>query len=238
MIKAISRSLFSLVFPSHCPLCGDLLDSREKDGLCTTCENGISFIPSPHCPGCGRHSPAETDRCGHCVSEKFHFDRAYACCAYLSGVKDLLLSFKFGRKRPLASFFGRRMARFAEQHIPGAMRQTVVPVPMPAALEQDRGFNQSELLGRRLSAQLKVPFAAGALGCRPSDTTQARLGKEQRKTNVEGRFFVRRKGAVSGKNVLLIDDILTTGHTASSCAKALKDAGAKRVTVLAFARGL
>ena len=238
MLKTISRTLFSLVFPLHCELCGRLLPSRESAGVCPSCEGRIALIASPHCPGCGRTSLGESERCARCRDEKFHFDRAYACTFYESGVKEILHGFKFGRKRFLAAFLSKIMTKFTQRHLKDGSWDLVVPVPMDKKKEFERGFNQSRVLSAALAKKLALPHQPGVLRCSPSEKPQAFLNKSERRRNVQGRFFVNEAARVTSRNILLVDDILTTGQTASACARALKDAGANSVTVLAFARGV
>ena len=176
--------------------------------------------------------------CGRCADEKFHFDRAYACVFYESGMKEILHGFKFGRKRFLAAFLSRVMAKFMRQHLADSSWDLVVPVPMDKKKEFGRGFNQSRILSAALAKKFSLAHGPATLGCAPSRTPQAFLKKTERRKNVQGRFFVRDAAEAASKDILLIDDILTTGQTASACAKTLKDAGARSVTVLAFARGV
>ena len=237
MWTTLTDTLLGLVFPLDCGLCGELLPSRQNGGICGRCENAVVLIPGPHCPGCGRTALFENARCGRCENEKFHFDRAFACVFYKDGMKTLLHDFKFGRKRFLAPFFSRLMMRFALEHLRSEKWALVVPVPMDKKKEFERGFNPSEALSASVAKKTGRPHLAGALACRPAETPQAALTKTERRSNVRGRFFVRKPEAVVSKNILLVDDILTTGQTASACALALKIAGSGTVTVLAFARG-
>jgi predicted amidophosphoribosyltransferase len=106
---------------------------------------------------------------------------------------------------------------------------------MRPSLRRERGFNQAELLASGVARRLGKPFLKSALNVRGPALQQARLGKKEREANVRGLFQAR---GVAGKKLLLVDDILTTGQTASECARALKQAGAIRVEVLVVARGL
>ena len=237
MLETISKTLLSLVFPLHCQLCGELLPSEKTGGVCLSCERSVPLILPPHCPRCGRTVPFENENCGHCSDERFAFDRAFACVLYDAPAKELLHRFKFGRKRYLLPFFSERMIRFASRYLTPETWDWVLPVPMHPKTKFERGFNQSELLSSALAGHFGRPHSSRILSCRLSERPQAALKKNDRKTNVRGLFFVKKPGEPRAKNVLLVDDILTTGQTASACAKALKGAGARTVTVLAFARG-
>jgi ComF family protein len=111
----------------------------------------------------------------------------------------------------------------------------IVPMPLHWRKRLERGFNQSELLARFVAKRTGIPFAKSLRRRKPTDP-QAGLTRAQRRTNVAGAFEVKRRQEVQGRHVLLIDDVLTTGATASACSAVLKRAGAKRVTVLTLAR--
>ena len=238
MLKSISETFFSLVFPVSCELCGKLLPIRDSKGICRACENAISLITSPHCAGCGRTVFANGERCGHCSKENFHFDRAYACVYYDKNMKKLLHAFKFERRRFLLPFFINTLDGFMRQYLSGIHWDLLVPVPMDGAHERERGFNQARLFSAALAKKSGMPHAPQALGCRKTKISQSFLKKSERKQNVEGQFFVRNRDLIASSHILLVDDILTTGQTASACAKALKTAGAQTVSTLALARGI
>lgn len=219
MLKAISRSLLSLVFPVCCELCGEALPARAEGAVCPVCEASL--------PLSGLASPLESDR--------FHFDRLFSACRYEGRTKQLLCAFKFRRRLAL----GKDLVRLLEKQlaaIPEKRWDMVAAVPMPAALKRERGFNQAELLARGVARLVERPFEKRALDIKGAPRQQSRLGRVERKRNVERRFAARVSAA--GKNVLLVDDILTTGNTASECARALKGAGARSVDVLVVAHGV
>lgn len=238
MLKTLSEAFFSLVFPLGCELCGTLLPSGASKGICQNCQKGISLIVPPHCERCGRHVLNDKELCGHCVHENFHFDRAFACVYYDDKMKKLLHAFKFERRRYLLPFFASLMNDFAHQHLFRSHWDRVVPVPMDGTHERERGFNQAKLLSSALAKKSGWSYAPETLGCRKVGAPQSSLKKSERKRNVADRFFVQKKAGAFSGHVLLVDDILTTGQTASACAKALKNAGAQTVSVFALARGM
>lgn len=220
MLKVISRSLVSIVFPISCELCGNVVPSGRGAAICEPCENSLPFSESVG------WAPRE--------NERFHFDHVFSAAVYDGAVKKLLKAFKFKRRRLLRT----ALLGLLERRIKGvpARWDLVVAVPMRRAERLERGFNQAEALGRGVSESLERPFEKNALAVIGGRRQQARLGRAERRENARGRF--RATGGVSGKRVLLVDDILTTGQTASECARALKEAGALSVDVLVVARGL
>lgn len=130
------------------------------------------------------------------------------------------------------------MNRFADAYIAQTPFEAVLAVPLDKDKEKQRGFNQARLLSSGLARKMRLPEATRKVRRAPSRAPQALLDRATRKLNVKDRFSVKDTAFFASKNVLLVDDILTTGHTASECARALKAAGASSVTVLACARGL
>ncbi len=238
MLKILSETFLSLVFPLSCELCGALIPSGNADGICLPCQKSIVLITPPHCAGCGRTVLKKSDRCGHCSKEHFYFDHAFACVYYDEKMKKLLHAFKFERRRFLLPYFVKILDGFREQYLSENRWDLLVPVPMDRANERERGFNQASLFSAALAKKTGKPHAPRALDCHKAKTPQSFLKKTERKRNVQGRFFGCDPDLVVSKNVLLVDDILTTGQTASACAQALKNSGARTVSVLALARGI
>ncbi len=235
MITGLLESAVSLVFPPQCECCALPLEAPSA-GICPPCEDQIRFILPPHCASCGRTLPETGSRCSGCSNASFEFDRAYACAVYDGKMKDLLHAYKFGNRRYLKKYLSGRMADFFTRHIGISAVDAVAAIPMHPDKKRERGFNQSALLTRRLSHSLGLQDLSDELRRTRSSSPQALLSKSSRKSNVE-RSFSADETVFSGKKILLIDDILTTGNTASECARALKAAGARSVTVLACARG-
>ena len=171
-------------------------------------------------------------RCGICRHGLRGFDAAYCFGAYEGVLRDLIHLYKYSRVRTLARPLGDLMA----SALPRDERfDGIAPIPLHWRRQWQRGFNQSMLLARSLSGRTAIPVI-NALGRTYSTATQAGLSKSARRRNVTGAFQCRRRDAVAGKRILLIDDVMTTGSTAAACAVALKRAGAKRVALLTLAR--
>jgi ComF family protein len=146
-------------------------------------------------------------------------------------LRELIHLYKYGRIKPLVKPLGRLLA----QAMP--LDQTfelVVPVPLHWRRRWSRGFNQSELLARSISRRTGIPLGKSLRRRRATDV-QAGLSKTGRRQNVSGAFFAR-AGALRNQRILLVDDVMTTGATATACAVALKRAGAQSVTLLTLAR--
>jgi ComF family protein len=236
MMKELGPALLSLVFPNVCESCAAVVPP-SSNGVCALCAARIRLIAPPHCARCGRTLRADGATCGDCGAETFHFDRAFACVYYEGKVKELLRAYKFGGRKTLLGFFTRVMARFIDASMREARFDTVIAVPLDRQKESERGFNQARPLAVAVAKKLALPHDLRALKRTRSTTPQSTLGKKDRLVNIRGRFFVKPGHTLGGRRVLLVDDVLTTGQTASECARVLKEAGASSVTVLALARG-
>ena len=237
LLKNLAKNVAALVFPPECEVCHATRPPSPSSGVCARCESGIRWLEPPFCVSCGRSLRFEGIKCAACEGESFHYDRAFACAFYEGTMRELIHAYKFGGRKYLKNFFASRLERFIGRHLSERPFDAVAAVPMDPQKKRSRGFNQSELLSAPIAAALKIPDVSKELTRKKSDSPQALLAKTDRKTNVKNRFAVKNTADFKTKNVLLIDDILTTGHTASECAKALKNAGAASVTVLVCARG-
>ncbi len=171
----------------------------------------------------------DAGRCALCNSGLRGFDAAYSFGAYEGALRQLIHLFKYAKIRTLARPLGRLLSRA----MPRDERfDAIVPVPLYWRRRLQRGFNQSELLARGLARSTGIPVV-GALRRVQSTPTQAGLSNSARRLNVVRAF---RSRSVAGQRILLVDDVMTTGSTATACALALKRAGAKRVALLTVAR--
>ncbi|MEO8131291.1 MAG: ComF family protein [Bryobacteraceae bacterium] len=206
--------------------------------VCATCISAPTplaaafFCADCHTPFLNASPLDENGRCGLCRRGLTGYDAAYAYGEYDGPLRKLIHLFKYGRLKPLASPLGKLLA----SALPRDRRyDLVVPMPLHWRRGWERGFNQSELLASVIAARLGVPVRR-AVRRKRRTPPQAELTNAQRRLNVAGAFVCHRKSSVRDRHVLLVDDVLTTGATASACAGALKRAGAKRVTVLTLAR--
>ena len=173
-------------------------------------------------------------RCALCRSGLRGFDAAYCYGAYEGVLRDLIHLLKYGKVKTMAD----PLSRLLSAALPRDERfDALTPVPLHWRRQWQRGFNQSELLARSLARRSGLPAISPLKRVRPT-AAQAGLSNTGRRSNVAAAFASRRQAGklVEGKRILLIDDVMTTGSTAASCALALKRAGAARVALLTVAR--
>ena len=246
----VAASLFFTLFPADCRICNAPLIRISRLPVCETCLEALRPLAGSLCSVCGEAllSPAFMDRdeprCGLCQRLHPPFEKAVAYGSYDGGLRDLIHLLKFQQVRPAAAVLGRMLAEAIagfEAVLPaGAI--TVVPVPLHARKRAQRGFNQSELIARAALKQLNRPerfqISASALVRRRETESQIGLTRHQRRENLRGAFAVSDPEQIVKRNVLLVDDVFTTGTTAAECATVLRRAGANRVYVATVARTL
>lgn len=239
-------SLTTVVFPADCRVCGLPLSGFTFLPVCDSCWKNLPAQSGALCQRCGESLQAEPLPdllCRACHATPPPFDRAVAHGVYDRGLRTLLHLLKYDGMSGLAGRLGALLAEhaLAIPDLPDDL--LLVPVPLHPGKRRRRGFNQAELLARGAMAAMsrrrpgmRIRVAAGALERQRATESQTGLTPHQRRANVRGVFSVPGPAAVKGQNVLLVDDIYTTGATARSCAKALRAAGAAAVWVATVAR--
>ena len=240
ILQNFVQSFVDLIYPAYCQVCRNPLPRIAMDSMvCLSCWEKISLNRPPFCHGCGRQM-GRRDRnknmCQRCVQQPRVFDRAYSACVYDGTIKILIHEFKYNDKQYLGKPLARLLTDFIKGYdLPLWLIDYLVPVPLHSAKLREREFNQALILCKEVAAAVGKPVLDNNLFRYRATATQATLEPHQRFLNVHGCFAVTEKESVAGRNLLLIDDVLTTGATASQAAAALKDAGANIVFVLTLA---
>jgi ComF family protein len=239
ILRAAGRGAMDFLYPRICLACHADLSRTDRNYLCGPCEEALPRFGPEACPRCGQGlGPGAPDvsRCPDCRHRAPAFDGASAWGPYRDALRDLVLQLKFGGERVLADELGRLLgARLAADPRFGDV-DVLVPVPLDPATEGDRGYNQSALLAEALGRRLGRPVETHALAKARATAPQATLDAARRAENVAGAFAAARPDGLRGRRVLLVDDVMTTGATASEAATVLKSAGAKTVLVAVVAR--
>lgn len=231
----VGSKIVEFALPPRCPGCGAVTPDDHR--FCLDCWTKLDFLGGPACASCGQpfeYDPGPDARCGACLRELPAFDGVYAAVAYGEIARKIALRLKYGGRPGLAETAARQMARL----IPAREDMLVAPVPLHRWRIWRRGYNQSALIARALCRREKLTLALDLLRRQRATPILRGLGPAERVKAVRGAFVVpvTSKAILKGRNVLLIDDIYTTGATANACAKALKHAGAAKVWLLCWAR--
>ena len=243
-LKQVYDLSLSFFYPEVCQLCHELTASPKEGFICQSCieaNGGIRPIRPPFCDHCGL--PFEGDisgtfECGNCHDLKLKFHSARSAVRTGATILELIHRYKYQRHLWFEPLFTDLLATAFATHFPATEIDLIVPIPLHKNKQRDRGFNQSIRLSRRLSKTIGVPLATKALERTRPTETQTRLSRKKRIENVHNAFSSGKHAElVKGKRILLIDDIMTTGATASACPKALKALKAEEVHVLTISRG-
>jgi len=202
-------------------------------------------LEGPLCSVCGeklaaRYFESNTGPCCTlCHRAPQPFAQAVAFGSYEGPLRDLIHVFKYQQVRSASSFFSRLLDQ-AARRLPLTAGTLVIPVPLYGVKRQARGFNQAEEIARAFvrfrSAAASIQLDTTSLARTRETASQTGLTRHQRRLNVRGAFRVRRPEDIRGRDVLLVDDVMTTGTTAGECARVLLRAGARRVFVATVAR--
>jgi ComF family protein len=230
-------ALADLFFPRSCVSCERLLDAGGRDLVCGRCWARVHDLPYPRCDRCGH--PLAREHCAWCPLLP-PFVRAARSVCWIPGetAGAIVHALKYRGWRGVAEGMATRMARLAWPSDVVSERTALVPVPLAATRERERGYNQSTLLAYALGARWRVPVWPRCVERTRRTSTQTRLTREERRRNVSGAFGVPldAQSSLRGAHVVLVDDVITTGATLGACAGALFDAGARIISIVTFGR--
>lgn len=234
---ALGRALRELCFPAVCLLCREGLPAFTPVHLCPVCRARIRLIEPPLCLCCGVEFVGSGDShyCGPCLTKPPHFSKARAIFRYDDESARLVHAFKYQGQTVARATFCAWAQEVGPLH-DLAPPELIIPVPLHRRRLQARGFNQALVLARFLFPKEGAKIAAHLL-IRPRWTDpQTALSGQERRRNLAQAFAVKHPKRVVGRQVLLIDDVFTTGTTLNECARVLKENGAARVEALTLAR--
>lgn len=236
--KAIIKywnNFLEVLFPSNlkCLFCNNDIPDHDKQVYCDECKTSAPFNNGKRCKICDCVMEGENEICDACLEYKKHFDKAVAPMKYEGVAKSLILKLKNDGATYLAPDMARLMSDRLNQE--NFSFDLIIPVPLSPKSLAKRKYNQSKLLADGLGKIYNKPIDNTSLVKIIETKHQKDLNLTERKTNLKGAFKVVDKSQVFGKNILLVDDVVTTGATANECSLALKKY-ANHVYVISFAR--
>lgn len=236
LVQALAP-LVDLVFPPRCPSCGQGI--AAQDGLCSACWAGLVLPGEPCCAMCQRPFPdAQVHAgavCAPCMADPPRHDGIAAGTIYSGASRSLVLAFKHGRRIALAPM----LARLITARLPELDGEwLIMPVPLHPLRLWKRGYNQSALLAREIARLRGQRLMVDGLVRRKHTPPLGNLGRIARSRAMTGAIAISPRHArrIKGANVVLVDDVLTSGATSNACVSALKRAGAGKVVIACFAR--
>lgn len=251
------KNFINLIYPLSCLICKVSLAPLSDRPLCTICWDKIEYNLAPFCRVCGKHLPSDLSSvarraqedgstksqtqaliCQGCQKASYFFTQAYAVCIYDGIIEECIHLFKYKNKLSLAKPLSKLMIDFAHNFLDVKELDVILPVPLHKTKQRQRQFNQAEALARPLAKAFFKPLASGSLTKIKPGLAQVNLSRTARLKNVRDCFKVKNTKTIINKNILLVDDVLTTLATANECARMLLEAGANRIDVFALARGV
>ena len=230
--------LAAFAFPTVCQICGEQRAEPVDGFVCVSCLRNVFPTRPPWCEQCGQPFDGEfteASTCLNCHEVEWKFDCARSLFSTRGLVREVIHRFKYNGAeffRPLLEQWLRGSSQLFARRI-----DWVVPIPLHPLKERERGFNQAQQLAEYVAARLSAPLVTDVIRRVKNTETQTHLSRKQRMMNMRDAFDIFQKERFSGF-VLLVDDVMTTGATASACAGVLKKAGADAGNVLTLARGL
>lgn len=238
--QAMCRTTVDLLYPRQCRVCGETGRCGRFPFLCDDCFAGAKRLQPPWCEICAlpfHGSLTGIARCPNCGDRKLHFDQARAAMHFRGPVRHAVHGLKYEHQL----YWSQALCAWLLETPPPGWNlrgvDVIMPVPLHPVRERERGFNQAWLLARAFSKHWKIPVHRHGLVRARKTETQTHLDRDERRLNLHGAFRAPSPRIVSGKRVLLMDDVLTTGSTTSECARILREAGATSVLVFTLARG-
>ncbi|MEQ8221502.1 MAG: ComF family protein [Candidatus Eremiobacterota bacterium] len=227
IFKDIIDGLIDLLYPPRCLLC----KSGEKEWICERCIQNIDTSPLPFCYECMKEFFEVPDVCPECNSRKFACSLGF----YEDLLKEAICRLKYEGKIVIGERLGTLMFQKFFNFFSPSWFDLILPVPLHKNRIASRGFNQAEILIRTLSYRMEFISSSDILYRKRDTKQQVTIPFDTREKNVKGAFGIRDHNSLKGKNILLVDDVFTTGATAKECSKTLLDSGANRVYLLVLA---
>lgn len=241
VVKTLGGHVCNILFPKRCVLCGENLLADALPDLCGECKKTLCINDSASCRLCGRSiDGAVVDagivECGECRIKKPPLEATLFSLRYEGSSRKLIHKFKFGGRERLAVLLANLLCAQLHRNVAMDSIDMVVPVPLHYRRLYSRGYNQAYLIAREVAKTFSLPLEASAIFRKHRTPAQWSLSRAERFANMKKAFALRRGSAISGKRILLVDDIMTTGATMYEAARLLKKSGAAAVVGAVAAR--
>lgn len=224
-----------IFYPPRCPLCDAVLFPGQK--ICDDCAPEIKLMREPVCKKCGKSITDERrEFCIDCGRKKHSYRQGKAVFVYEGKIKNSMYRFKYANKREYAEFYAEQAAFLYEDWVREKQIEVIVPVPMYFWKKRRRGYNQAEVFAKHLGRKLNVPVDKKLVKRIRNTVPQKELNDVQRKSNLKNAFQLA-SDIVEYKQVLLADDIYTTGSTIDEIAGVLSGAGVKNIYYICISIG-
>lgn len=239
-INYFLNTILDLIYPRRCLLCDDLIEINNKENICSKCSVTKMYLSDNICIKCGKPlDNSSNSMCFDCSKNKHLFTQGRALWEYNHQIKESIYRYKYCNRKDYGPAYAKEMAKFFYKYIDWSI-DIVTCVPLHKERLKNRGYNQSEIISRFLGQELKIQTNNKLLKRENNTKPQKDLSDIERINNIEGAFCYNMEYDCSYKNILIIDDIYTTGSTINECSKVLLNNKANNVyfLTLAIGRGL
>lgn len=235
-ITCLTTHCLDALYPRRCPVCDEIV--MPKGALiCPSCFPKLSYVKGPTCKKCGKQVFSETiEYCYDCTRRRHSFEHGLALINYDDYARHSMAAIKYNNKRQYLDFYGEAICQRYGPQILRMNAQALIPVPIHPSRKRRRGFNQAELLADIIGARLSIPVCPSALLRSKKTAPQKQLTPTERLKNLQQAF---QPGDIPSniKDVILVDDIYTTGSTIEACTRVLLTSGIRRVCVITICIG-
>lgn len=231
------KAILDLFFPEKCIVCHRVLSEPDGGKMCGRCRKNVLPVTEPRCRRCSKSiEDVEGELCGDCQNRSFYVESGFALYSYEEQMRKAIRYFKYDGEAVNGLYFADQMAERYGAWVHSISPDVIIPVPIHKKRMRFRGFNQAACLAGRIGERLGVPVDPDHLIRTENTKPQKGLDSKARFCNLQKGFAVRKDGG-SYRNILLVDDIYTTGATLEACGKVLKEEGAKRIYFLCLCIG-
>lgn len=232
------NTILGLLFPEFCEICKSKIGSHtpHERFICKDCKSKIRVNQAPFCRRCSRSIPYEKDSCFECKGARSRLKRVWSWAVYDGIIKECIHMLKYNGKPFMLEPFKDDIIEFCLKHNVLMSIDLIAPVPVHESKLYKRQYNQAELIARIINRRFNIPIVS-ALAKTVNTPPQHNLRKRERFDNVKGSFSVFESDKIRGRDILLVDDIFTTGATINECASALKERGARDIYGFVLTRG-
>ena len=228
MDKFFYDKIFNLFFPAKCGFCENITGNYNY--ICSNCEKQKYNEDREHCVLCGKKIYLEKNICSNCRERRVYYEKLIFFGEYKEVLKDKIISYKFNDRSYLYNFFAELLfPKLVDEKI-----ELITSVPISRKRMKERGYNQSELIAKKLSKLLEIQHK-NLLIKKHETKRQSELSKIERSINVRNSFEIIKNNEIKNKNILLIDDVFTTGATVNECSRIIKAAGVNSIKVAVIA---
>ncbi len=228
--------LLDLLYPRHCPICKEIRP-YGKGSVCRECFGKLKRVEPPYCMKCGRTLEQEEEEyCQDCLKIPKHYKRGFPVFFYKDPLKEALYDFKYKNQRDYGAFFAGCMYEQYSEEFKRLSIDGIVPVPIYRSRRRKRGYNQAEILALQLGKRLNIPVYPHYLERIVDTNPQKELNDKERMKNLKNAFKIG-QNKIKLNQILLVDDIYTSGATVEACTGVLLVAGAEEVYYTSVAIG-